>query len=180
MKLVIHTKNYVVSDRLKTIIEKKIEKMRKYFDEDAVCMAVCTKVANMEKMEITITAKGHAFRAQEENRSMYSNIDVVLAKIERQIVKNKERLQSVVRREAMDDKKYAYSHKEKNLAPIEIMKNKAFDIRKLTAEEAKLGIDTLDHDFFVYADKQTGGVRIMYRRDDGNVGIIEVGNAGIK
>ena len=179
MKLTVHTKNYHVSEKLQGIIEKKLEKIDKYFDY-AECTVVCTRVSNTEKMEVTITSGGHAFRAQEENRSMYSNIDVVLAKIERQIVKNKEKLQSVIRRDAVDKKNFAFISKKQDFVTAEVVKNKSFDIKLLTDEEAELGLGTLDHNFFIYADEKTKGVKVMYRRPDGHVGIIEVGNASIK
>jgi len=179
MKLAVHTKNYNVNPRMQAILEKKLEKIDKYFD-DASCTVVCTRVGTTEKMEITITAGGHAFRAQEENRSMYSNIDVVLAKIERQIVKNKEKLKSVVRREAVDKKEFAFISKRQTFVTAEVVKNKTFDIKLLTDEQAELGLGTLDHNFFIYADAKTKGVKIMYRRSDGHVGVIEIGNAVVK
>ena len=179
MKTTIHTKNYNVSDRLRTIINKKLEKIDKYFGEDAACTIVCAKVGNIEKMEITISARGHAFRAQEENRSMYSNIDIVLSKIERQIVKNKEKLKAIVRREAIDEKHLAYISKSQvsKFTQQEVKKNKSFAIKTLSDKEAELDLATLDHDFFAYADEKTGGVKIMYNRGDGSVGIIEITNA---
>jgi len=176
MKLTVHTKNYSVNPKLQGILEKKLEKLDKYFN-DASCNIVCTRVGTTEKMEVTITSGGHAFRAQEENRSMYSNIDVVLAKIERQIVKNKEKLESVVRREAVDKRDFAFISKKQMSMAAEVVKNKTFDIKLLTDEEAELGLGTLDHNFFIYADSKTKGVKVMYRRADGNVGVIEIANA---
>ena len=178
MKLTIHTKNYTVSDRLRGILEKKLEKIDKYFN-DASCTIVCTRVGITEKMEVTITSGGHAFRAQEENRSMYSNIDIVLAKIERQIVKNKEKLEKVVRREAIDKRDFAFISRKQTFVTAEVVKNKTFDIKLLTDEQAELGLGTLDHNFFIYGDPKTKGVKVMYRRDDGNVGVIEIANASI-
>ena len=182
MKTTIHTKNFNVSDRLRGIIEKKLEKIQKYFGDDVECIIVCTKVGITEKMEITITSQGHAFRAQEENRSMYSNIDIILSKIERQIVKNKEKLRTIVRREAIDEKQFAYIRRgeAQRYIPAEIKKNKAFDIKILSDKEAELDLATLDHNFFVYADASTHAVKIMYRRSDDNVGVIEITNAALK
>jgi len=179
MKTTYTNRNYHISDRLKGIVEKKLEKIKKYFDEGAACTVVCTKVGQIEKMEVTIVSRGHAFRAQEENRSMYSNIDLVMSKLERQIVKNKEKLRDVIRREAVEEKKYAYVGKKQtqSFVDAEVKKTKSFDARTLTNEEAELALATIDHDFFVYVNKDTGKINIMYRRDDGHVGVIEVGNA---
>ena len=179
MKITIHTKNYTVNERLRAIIEKKLRKIEKYFDGDSDCTIVCSRVGSIEKMEVTISAKGHAFRAQEENRSMYSNIDIVLAKIERQIIKNKEKLRSILKKEALEEKRLEFNKRTPQFVPAEVMKNKAFDIKKLTEEQAELNFDTLDHNFFVYADPKTGKVKIMYRRDDGHVGVIDINNASV-
>lgn len=179
MKLTIHTKNYNVSDRLRDIFEKKVAKLEKYFAEDASCVLVCTKVGIVEKLEVTIIANGHAFRAQEENRSMYSNIDIVLSKIERQVVKNKEKLKAAIKHDAVDEKRLAYMHPRDTAKFIEpeVKKNKAFPIKALTDKEAELELATLDHNFFIYANEKTGGVKVMYRRTDGHVGVIDVTNA---
>ena len=180
MKITYTNRNYHISDRLMGIIDKKLEKIRKYFDDTTTCTIVCTKVGAIEKMELTIISNGHAFRAQEENRSMYNNIDIVLSKIERQIIKNKEKLRSIIRREAVENKKYAYVSKKQTFVNTEVRKNKSFDVKSLTDEEAKLALATLDHDFFVYANKTSGRVNVMYRRDDGHVGIIDISNAGLQ
>ena len=185
MKVTVHTKNYVVTDRLRAIIDKKLEKIKKYFDGDAECVIVCTKVGAMEKMEITIIAhqgsRSHAFRAQEENRSMYNNIDILLSKIERQIIKNKEKL-NCVRRNVVEQNKFAFvKPKEiKKIKRAEIKKVKSFPIKVLSDQEAELDLATLDHNFFVYADEITHGVKIMYRRVDGHVGVIEIQNASLR
>jgi len=183
MKTTIHEKNYSVSPRLREIIDKKLERIQKYFDNDVECIIVCQKVGPTEKMEITlVTHQGHAFRAQEEDRSMYNNIDNALKKIERQIVRNKERLNTIIRKNAVEDKKFAYiKPKEvKNLGRSEIKKVKSFPIKVLSDQEAELDLATLDHNFFMYADEITHGVKVMYRRIDGHVGVIEIQNASLR
>ena len=180
MKITIHTKNYNVSDKLRTIIEHKLEKVERYFDETAECTIVCSRVGTVERMELTITARGHAFRAQEENRSMYNNIDIVLAKIERQIIKNKEKLSSIIRDNATEEKRFMFAKTKQKFVQPEVKKNKAFPIRVLTDKQAELNMATLDYDFFVYADEATQGVKVMYRRNDGHVGVIEITNAALK
>ena len=182
MKTTIHTKNFTVSDKLRGIIEKKLSKIERYFGNDATCTVVCSKVGIVERMELTITSQGHAFRAQEENRSMYSNIDIVLSKIERQVVKNRDKLRTIVRREAVEQKQFAYVKPKqvtKMFEPL-VKKNKAFAIKILSDKEAELNLATLDHSFFVYADEATKGIKVMYRRDDGHVGVIEITNASLK
>jgi putative sigma-54 modulation protein len=182
MEIKYHGKNYHVGDKLDDVVQKKLGKLEKYFDKETSAIVVCSKVANTEKMEITIISGGHSFRAETSGSSMFKNIDVALGKIERQIVKNRERLRTVIRKEAIEEKKYAYvkpKHVEAEFA-AEVKKNKSFPVRTLSDRDAEINLSTLDHDFFVYADEKTKGVKVMYRRPDGHVGVIDLTNASVK
>jgi len=177
MQLTTHAKNFNISDKLMGIIAKKLEKVGKYFDENTTCTVVCTRIGKTEKMEITISQKSHIFRAEATSSNMYVNIDLALAKIEKQIIKYREKLRDVIK--DADDKKFAFYTKAPKVAQAEIMKQKTFTIEKLSVEEAEIALDTSDHSFYVYANVQNGKVNIMYRRTDGHVGIIEVGNSKV-
>ena len=179
MQLTTHAKNFVISNELLGIITKKLEKVGKYFDEDTACTVVCTRIGKTEKMEITIVQNKRIFRAEASSGNMYVNIDLVLAKIEKQIIKHREKLRDVLKGEGLDDKKYAFYTKQPKTAPAEIMKQKTFTIEKLSVEEAEIALDTSDHSFYVYANAANSKVNIMYRRADGHVGIIEVGNSRV-
>ena len=180
MKVTTHAKNYTVGDKLKSVIDKKLARIEKMFGEDATCTIVCTRIGKTERMEVTISTKGHSFRAQSQSTSMFSNVDLTLGKIERQIIKNKERLVSIVKREAIPEKRYGAFLRESKFTIAEVMKKKSFDIRSLSPEEAELSLDTIDHSFFVYSNPETGRINIMYKRPDGHVGIIEINNSTIK
>jgi len=179
MQLTTHAKNFTISEKLLGIITKKLEKVGKYFDESTACTVVCTRIGKTEKMEITISQKGHMFRAEATSGNMYVNIDLALAKIEKQIIKHREKLRDVLKSDGLDDKKYAFYTKQPKVAQAEIMKQKTFSIEKMTVEEAEIALDTSDHSFYVYASAQNGKVCVMYRRTDGHVGILEVGNSKI-
>ena len=112
------------------------------------------------------------YRSEVESDEMYNNIDLALPKIERQIVRHK-------------DKKIAKNRvKEVNAfefikeAPVEklpeIYKKKTFELEPITVEDAKDYIDRLDHEFFVFLNAETGKVNILYRRKDEKFGLIEV------
>jgi putative sigma-54 modulation protein len=182
LNLTIHTKNYTVSDKLRKIIERKLEKIGKYFDDKAAFIIVASCVSGTETLEVTITSKGHAFRAQASSRNMYGNVDQVLGKIERQVVRNKEKLRTIIRQEAINEKELSFVKPKQvwDIPATEIKKNKAFEIRQMSDAAAELSLATLDQNFFVYADEQTKDVKVMYTRADGHVGIIDVVNAQIK
>jgi putative sigma-54 modulation protein len=176
MKLTAHSKNYTISDKLTNIINKKLEKIEKYFDEGATCTISCSRIGKTEKMGVVINQKGNLFRAEAVSSNMYANIDIALSKIERQIIKNKERLRSVLRKESLDDRKFAFYTKAPAFLQTEIMRRKSFAIKSMSAEDAELALDTSDHAFWVYAG-EGNKINIMYRRADGHVGIIEIANS---
>ncbi|MCL2228533.1 MAG: ribosome-associated translation inhibitor RaiA [Firmicutes bacterium] len=182
MEITIHTRNYITSKKFQDLVEKKLLRIEKYFAKDASCTVVCSKIGNTERMELTISTKTHSFRAQSESKNMFSNIDSVLSKIERQIVRNKEKLRATIRKEAIEEKRYAYSKTKQivKLAPAQVKKNKSFEIKILSDKEAEVNLATLDHNFYIYADEATRDVKVMYRRADGHVGIIDVTNATIE
>ena len=182
MKTTLHTRNYNVSDKLRVIIDRKVAKLDKYFDAKAECIIVCERVGSTEKMELTIISGGHTFRAQENKGNMYHNIDKVLEKVEHQVHKNRDKLRTAIRKDAVNEKQLSYARRADVRAIVipEVKKNKSFDILTLPDHEAETRMSTLDHDFFVYADEKHHGVKVMYRRPDGHVGVIDITNAHVK
>lgn len=178
MQITTHAKNYTISDRLMGIVTKKLDKIKIYFDDNATCAIVCSKIGKTEKMELSITQKSRVFRAEAASGNMYVNIDLALAKIERQIIKHREKLRDVIKSD-VDDKKFAFYTKPPKVAQAEIMKHKSFSIEKMSVGEAEIALDTSDHSFYIYGHIQSGKVNIMYRRADGHVGILEVANSKI-
>jgi len=179
MQLTTHAKNFIISDKLLGIITRKLEKVEKYFDDNTSCVVVCSRIGKTEKMEVTINQKGRLFRAEAVSGNMYVNIDLVLAKIEKQIIKHREKLRDVLRSDSLDDKKYAFYTKPPKVTQAEVMKQKSFAIEKQSVEEAEIALDISDHGFYLYANQQNGKVSVMYRRADGHVGIIEIANSKI-
>jgi putative sigma-54 modulation protein len=121
-------------------------------------------------VEITVPASGILLRAQESTKDMYSSIDLVVEKIERQIHKYKTRLMK---------RKYANFADPTPIAPaetqdeeFEIIKNKRFAMLPMTPEEAILQMNLLNHDFFVFFDPDLGSTSVVYRRKDGKYGLL--------
>ena len=180
MQLTTHSKNYSIGEKLMNIITKKLERIEKYFEPGATCMISCTRIGKTEKMEVSINQNGRLFRAEAVSSNMFANIDLALSKIERQIIKNKEKLRSILRKESLDDRKFAFYTKPPKFLQTEIMREKSFAIETQTHDEAELALDTSDHTFWSYANPKTGKVNIMYRRADGHVGIIELSNTSVQ
>jgi len=177
MQLTTHAKSFEISEKLMGIITRKLEKIQTYFEDTATCTIVCLRRGKVEKIEITINQRGQIFRAEAASGNMFVNIDVALAKIEKQIIKHRDKLRTILRDESRENKKFAFYTKSPKFFASEIVKNKSFSIDKLSQEEAEIALDTSDHNFYVYANANTGKVNIIYRRTDGNLGIIEVANS---
>ena len=165
------------SDALKSYAEEKLERVKKYIDEPVVAQVFMTVEKIRHCAEVTITAKGITIKASEETNDMYSAIDAVVDKIERQLRRYKERIKdhkpssdelnrqvkkSVVDAESIDQQK----------EPV-VIKTKTFSIKPMSVDEAVMQMDLLHKDFLVFTDASTEGISVIYRRKDGNYGLIE-------
>ena len=164
------SKNYKISNNFKEVIERKLEKLAKYFSHDYDIKVACSEQGNDQKLEITINANGLFLRGEVVGDNMYNNIDLALPKIERQILKNtaryKNKFKQAERMEFIDQFEETPAEK--------LVKVKRFDLEPITVEDAKAQMDALDHSFYVFLNVNTGLVSVMYKRTDGNVGLIEV------
>lgn len=172
---IIERGGYQVSQRLERILNEKLEKLEKYFDDEVNVKIVCLKVAKQEKLEITVTSKGLMYRSEVTSDNMYNNIDYALPKLEKQIVRNSEKRKA----------KKAKGSKQENLLPFEFLekepeeiplvyKKKTFDLDPMLVDDARFAIERLGHDFFVFLNAETGKVNIIYRRKDGKFGLIDL------
>lgn len=171
--MTIHVKgrNVDVTPAMKDYVEKKIAKITKQFKAVGDINAVLKIEHGYHIAEITVPASGILLRAQESTKDMYSSIDLVVEKIERQIHKYKTRLMK---------KKYANFAEATAQAPanieedgeFEIIKNKKFALNPMNAEEAILQMNLLNHDFFMFFNIDQNGVNVVYRRKDGKYGLL--------
>ncbi len=173
MKLEIISKNYKASDHLKSVIEGKVEKFSRYFDDDAK-MKIALKQIGKEKygMEVTIFFAGNNIvRSEVISDNMYNNIDLALPKIEGQIRKYRTKLGKKIKQSAIDE----IPAPEKQEVPADkIVRTKTFSLHKMTVEEAIAEMDLVDHTFFVFLNGETGMVNVVYRRADGGCGLLDL------
>lgn len=173
MKVDIVQKNYELDDRLKEIILKKTGKLSKYFGDDTVVKVMLKREKDIYKMEITAMFNRSFIRAEVSGENMYDNIDILLPKIEKQIIKNKEKLRGKLRENAFKDRDYLYMQGEPAEGKSKIVKHKSFLVYPLSVEDAIDEMSMLDHDFYVFINKDTDKVQIVYRRHDGDIGLLE-------
>ncbi|EGT3615297.1 ribosome-associated translation inhibitor RaiA [Clostridium perfringens] len=175
MKVTVHAKNIELTNALKDSVEKKISKLSKYFEPGVEAKATLSVEKNKQIIEVMIPFNGILLRGEESTDDMYKSIDLVEEKIERQIRKQKTRLS---KKNRYDSLRFAH------IDPIEelkeekestIVKTKRFDVKPMGAEEAVLQMELIGHDFFVFQDADSNQLNVVYRRKDGNYGLIEPG-----
>ena len=170
MSVNVKGRNIEVTPALRDYVKKKISKVVKQFKTVVDISAVLKVEKGNHIVEITVPASGILLRAQETTKDMYSSIDLVCEKIERQIHKYKTRLMK--RKYANFVDAPAPAHVEEDEGEFEIIKNKKFVMHPMTPEEAILQMNLLNHDFFVFYDPDLGATNVVYRRKDGKYGLL--------
>jgi putative sigma-54 modulation protein len=173
MKFQIRGKNIQVTDALKEYVEKRLSKLDKYFEK--VPEAVVTLVVEKERhrVEVTIPINGYILRGEEETPDMYSSIDLVIEKLERQMEKYKTRLSKKIKNSSIKDIAPTPVEMQGLDAEPLLVRTKRFAIKPMAAEEAIMQMNLLGHGFFVFSNAETDEVNVVYRRKDGNYGLIE-------
>ena len=173
MKLTIRGNKLEVTEAIKNYVEEKLGKLDKYFeDADEISGNVLLRVqGNNQIVEVTIPIKKYILRAEESNEDLYASIDLVIEKLERQIRKNKTRIKERKTKEIpMLD--FELDSKEEE-SQTTIVKRKVIEMKPMDEEEAVLQMELLGHEFFGFQDGRTGTISVLYKRKDGNYGIIE-------
>ena len=155
--------------------EKKVMKLARYFEEDAEALVVFSVEKNRDKVELTVRSAGTWFRATESTSDMFASIDASVGTIEGQIRKNKTRLARRLRQDAfvrsVEETSFAADESEDDLS---IVKVKTFHFSPMSREEAVLQMNLLEHNFFAFRDEGNDGTfAVVYRRNDGDYGLIE-------
>ncbi len=174
MKIDILERGYKAKDKLRDLIEKKVNRFDKYVGENASCKVVLSmRNENSYKMEVTLTAKNLFVRSEVESDNMYVNIDTCLSKIERQIVKHQDKLASAKKAVAFDPAELLFFDELPRFRKPVISKRKHYDLYPMSEEEAIEQLELVDHDFYVFLNEKTQNVNVLYRRGDDDYGIIE-------
>ncbi len=171
MKIKYYAKNYKITNKFKEVIEKKLEKLERYFTNDYDIKVACSVQNNNNKLEITINADGLFLRSEVVSDNMYNNIDLALPKIEKQIVKNASKYRSKFKRTTNE---FEFLTEMPEVALPKIARRKKFDLQPMTEKDAEAQMEALGHTFFVFLNVKTGLISVLYKRNDNNLGIIEI------
>ncbi len=171
MKITFVGRQMSVRDSLKAMVEKKLAKFDRFFREDAEATVKFGYVRDLDRLEITISADGTLYRCEKEASTFEIALDECMDAIERQMRKNKTRLERRLREGAFAPVEAAPPE------PIEeegdfVIRTKEFTIKPMTPEEAILQMNLLGHGFFMFRDAATEEICVVYKRKDGAYGMI--------
>ncbi len=174
MKFNIRGGNIKVTEAIGMHIEEKIGKLEKFLkNADSVVANVLIRTKGPAQIvEVTLPIKDVVLRAEERHEDLYAAIDLVSEKLEKQILKNKTRLSNRVDHEVIRGFKMEEIELSDHDDTSKIVKRKKLDMKPMDEEEAILQMNLVGHDFFVYYDYKMEAVCVLYRRKDGDYGLI--------
>lgn len=186
MEINIRGKNIELTPALKDYIDEKVGRLERYFDsirsvDVALTVEKNRSIENTQRAEVTMHVNGNVIRAEEASVSMYSSVDIVVEKLERQLKKYKSKIYT-----SMRDRGRTRKTKGLPLAEAEvevaggngeagepyIARTKNVALRPMTPSEASLQMELLGHDFHLFLNPDSGHVNLVYRRRDGNYGLL--------
>ncbi|MFA5479257.1 MAG: ribosome-associated translation inhibitor RaiA [Candidatus Muiribacteriota bacterium] len=184
MQIIISGQNFNLTDSLKQHTEEKLSKLKKYFEQINETDVVFHVEDSKEKekkhsVEVTIWANGTTLHAEESAQDLYSSVDLVVDKLERQIKKYKEKLKTKDRKKLAEAKERAITHSVYDLeTEVEennpkVVRARKYALKPLFVEEAAMQLNEFGREFLVFTNAETEQVNVVYKRKDGTVGLIE-------
>ena len=175
MRLQVKGRNVTVSDSLREYALEKLAKLEKHLNDAArleleLQVEKNPSIAENQVAEATIWTKGPVLRARESSQDMRASIDLLVEKLERQARRYRDkRRRGPGRVPTQPDSRPVIADSEEP----RIVKTKQFPVKPMSPEEAVLQLELVGHDFFVFQNAETDDVNVVYRRRDGNYGLIE-------
>lgn len=159
-------------ENFKELVQRKLSKFDRIFDEDADATVTVTLEKNRQTVEIMIKQRGMLYRAEATAPEMNEALDDVVAALGNQIRRNKKRLERAQKMQPVELPDTYYDTPDEEDEP-EIAKRKTFYVKVMTVEEAILQMEMLGHTFFMYRDGDTDEIDVVYKRRDGKYGVLE-------
>lgn len=171
MAITVRGKNIDITPALKDYVEKRVGKITKYFETLGEISVILTVAKGRHIVEVTVPVNGMLLRGEESTADMYTSIDLVIEKLEKQIEKYKTKIARKLRGGSF---KGDIAPGARDIEGDEVVvKTKRFAIKPMTTEEAIMQMNLINHDFFVFTNAETEDVNVLYRRRDGHYGLIE-------
>ena len=177
MRLDIRGRNIEITDALKDYTTKRLSKLEKYIDDTRIAQVALSLEGEDHKIEVTIPLNGLILRGEVSAEDMYSAIDMVVEKLEKQIEKHKTKLYKSHRglglKQIVDDEMRRKLDAKEAPEKFKIVRTKRFALKPMDEEEAIMQMSLLGHSFFVFFNALSDEVNVVYKRKDGNFGLIE-------
>jgi len=170
MNIIVTGRHLEITDALKKYAEAKIKKFDRYLSNITEAIVTLSIEKYRHKAEVLLKVNGYLIQAEGITGEIYSSIDEVVEKLERQVKKYKEKLVSHRKGEGKTNVTEVVT------PPVDtgrIIKNKTFELKPMSQDEAAMQMDLLDKNFFIFTNEITGNINVIYRRKDGNFGLIE-------
>jgi putative sigma-54 modulation protein len=173
MKFIISGKNLEVTDALRERVNKKLGKLEKFFNPQTEAHVTMNVERNRHILEVTILANSLKLRAEVSGDDMYTCIDRAEAILEGQIRKNKTRLAKRLHEAAFQADNFTAEPAVEEEKEFKVVRTKRFAIKPMPIDEAILQMNLLGHEFFMFSNAETNEVNVVYKRKNGNYGLIE-------
>ncbi len=172
MQLSVKGRNLEITDALRQYAEEKLGRLTKYLEQIVSASVVLSVEKHRHLAEVTLRVRELTIRAEESTGDLYSSIDLVAEKLERQILRYKERIVGHGARATVRETREAEGEARTEDGP-RVVKTKRFAVKPTGIAEAVMQMDLLGHSFYVFRNARTEEVNVLYRRRDGNYGLIE-------
>ncbi len=160
-----------IKDSFKEYAAKRLKRLEKFFDDDPNVMIVVTNEGDEETVEVTIKSRGMFFRGEKTSRDRQISLDLVADVLSSQIVRNKNRLERRLKTPVPVIEELTGELEQEG--PDTLVKTKKFPVAVMDVEEAILQMNLLGHEFFMFRNDESGEINVVYRRKDGNYGLLE-------
>lgn len=183
MDVAIKGRNITLTEALERYAREKVERISKFFDDDRSASGAEVElihernpsIPEPEVAETTLFINGAVLKARESTADMYASIDLMADKLERQVRRYRgrqlDRWQGQLKNGSPEPEPFVVEEEEE--IETKIVRTKQFQMKPMGVEEAALQMELLDHSFYVFTSAETGDINVVYRRRDGNYGLIE-------
>lgn len=178
MKITINGKGMDISAYLEDVVQTRVGKLDKYLNDDTNVQVVLSMFRGRQVAELTVQVGTVVLRSEEATGDMYASVDNACKKLERQIIRYRTRMDkrihaSALKHEPLRDEVMPDAQETDQEAWPQVVRTKRFAIKPMGIEEAIMQMEMLGHTFFVFSNAEDGQVNVIYKRNDGNIGLIE-------
>ena len=175
MKYIVRGQKVKVTEDLKNYTEEKLSKLDKYFvnSDEFTATVVFKNHEPIQRVEVTVPVKRIILRAEIEDKDPFAAVDLIVDKLERQIRKNKTRMNKKTSKDKLAGFVTDFEVEKEEKDKSKIVKRKSIELKPMSEEEAILQMNLVGHPFFIFRNSKNGDIEVVYQRQDGNYGLIK-------